>query len=252
MDASPRRLTGGIDASPRRLTEGVDTSREECPARPWMPAFAGMTVGCGGLHEGVDGRVWMASPRRLTAGCGCLPRGVPRQTLDARLRGHDGRLWRPPRRGGRQGVASRDECPPPRQTLDARLRGHDGSAVVASPRRWTARVWMPPETSAPPDPWMPAFAGMTVVSRASFRGMTAGCGGLPEGVDGRVWMPPRRSRRVWMTPERSAPPDTWMPASGDLCTTVVPAQAGIQGGGERDGFPSSRERRKDGQAVRLT
>ena len=37
----------------------------------------------------------------------------------------------------------------------------------------------------------------------------------------------------------------WIPAFGDLCTTVVPAQAGIQGGGERDGFPSSRERRED-------
>ena len=46
--------------------EAVDASERSAPPDHWMPAFAGMTVGCGGFAKEVDGAVTHASGPAVT------------------------------------------------------------------------------------------------------------------------------------------------------------------------------------------
>ncbi len=176
--------------------EGVDASREECPARPLdarlrrplhnrhsragenrttvIPAQAGIQgwgspLGILAISATLSptGGVTQRSPSAgMTVGCGGLPEGV------------DGRVWMP-RQGGRRRVRMPPERSAPPDHWMPAFAGMT-SALWWPRQGGRRRVWMLPERSAPPDHWMPAFAGMTV-----------GCGGLPEGVDCRVWMPRR-------------------------------------------------------------
>ena len=153
----------------------------------------------------------------MTVGCGGLPKGV------------DGRVWMPPQ-GGRRRVWSLPRgvprqttgCPPP-----------ETFAQPSFPRRREPRFGGSPLGMLAISATLSPTGGVTQTSASA--GMTVGCGGLHEGVDGRVWVPP----------ERSAPPDHWMPASGDLCTTVIPAQATIA----QPSFPRRRESRFGGSPL---
>ena len=177
--------------------------------RPWIPAFAGMTVVQGSRLRSPAPGFPPSRERRLCEGPAC---GAP--PLGSRLRGNDG-------------CARGPACGAP--PLDSGLRRNDGCARV------------PP---AEPRPWVPAFAGTTVMRGSRLRSPAPGfrpsrerrlcegpaCGAPPldsglRGNDGYARVPP-------------AEPRPWVPAFAG--TTVM---RGSRLRSPAPGFRPSRERR---------
>ena len=188
--------------------------------------------------------------RRLCKGPAC---GAP--PLGSRLRGNDGYARVPPAEpppldsGLRRndGCARGPACGAP--PLDSGLRRNDGCARVPQPRGAP-----PPEE---PRPWVPAFAGTTVVRGwiPAFAGMTVVQGSrLRSPAPG---FPPSRERRLCEGPACGAPPLGSRLRGNDGYARVLPAEprpwvpafAGttvVQGSRLRSpapGFRPSRERR---------
>ena len=209
--------------------------REEAPPDHWMPASGDLCTTVIPAQAGIQG--WGFPARNASH----LRHAVSHRGSYANVsfRGHDGRLWRPPRRGrwqnmdaspGRltEGVdASREECPGCGCLAKEVMEGVDASESRAPPDHWVpasedlcttvipaqARIAQPSFPRRRESRGGGSPLGMLAISatlsptggvtqRSPSAGMTVGCGGLAEGVDGRIWMPRQRGRwGVWMPPE---------------------------------------------------